>query len=101
MAETAVLEQSVRHLLWYIAIFGSFTSTIFLGMVVVAAFRYVLHARRESKTAASGVAANLPAVTILKPVHGMEPKLEETLESFFRQNYPNFEIIFGARDADQ
>ena len=31
-----LVEQSVRHLLWYIAIFGSFTSTIFLGMVVVA-----------------------------------------------------------------
>ena len=98
MAETAVLEQSVRHLLWYIAIFGSFTSTIFVGMVVVAAFRYVLHTRRERKQLHPVSSENLPAVTILKPVHGREPKLEETLESFFRQDYPNFEIVFGARD---
>ena len=99
MADTAVLEQSVRHLLWYIAILGSFTSTIFLGMVVVATFRYVLHTRRDGKQLSSTSPQNLPAVTILKPVHGMEPKLEETLESFFRQDYPNFEIVFGARNA--
>jgi ceramide glucosyltransferase len=40
-----------------------------------------------------------PAVTVLKPLHGMEPKLEKNLESFFRQDYPNFEIIFGVREA--
>jgi ceramide glucosyltransferase len=43
---------------------------------------------------------DLPGVTVLKPVHGMEPRLEETLESFFLQNYPDFEIIFGARTRD-
>jgi len=30
----------------------------------------------------------------------MEPRLEETLESFFRQDYPEFEIIFGARNGE-
>ncbi len=99
MADTTVFEQSVRHLLWYIAIFGSFTSTIFLGMVVVATSRYVLHTRRAGKQLRSTSSENLPPVTILKPVHGMEPKLEETLESFFQQDYPNFEIVFGARSS--
>ncbi len=98
MAETAVLEQSVRHLLWYIAIFGSFTSTVFLGMVVAAAFRYLSNTRRDGDRRCAAPSENLPAVTVLKPVHGMEPKLEATLESFFRQEYPNFEIVFGARD---
>jgi ceramide glucosyltransferase len=41
-----------------------------------------------------------PAVSILKPVHGLEPNLEANLESFFRQDYPNFELIFCARHAD-
>ena len=36
-----------------------------------------------------------PAVTILKPLHGDEPLLEEALESFFTQDYPNFQLIFG------
>ena len=34
-------EHVLRQLLWFIAIFGSFTSTVFLAMVIVATFRYV------------------------------------------------------------
>ena len=41
-----------------------------------------------------------PRVTVLKPLHGGEPRLEENLESFFRQQYANFEIIFGCRSQD-
>jgi ceramide glucosyltransferase len=99
MADTASIEQSVRLLLWYLAIFGSFTSTVFLGMVVTATFRYLLRTRGNKNQTSSASPLDLPAVTILKPVHGMEPKLEETLESFFRQDYSNFEIVFGARNA--
>src|SRR5579863_1349163 len=91
-----VVEHFARHLLWYIAVLGSFTSTVFLGMAAVAAVRYSREARRRD--ASSVPAEALPPVTILKPVHGMEPRLEETLESFFRQDYPSFEIIFGARN---
>jgi len=93
----SLLEHFSRHLLWYAAIFGSFTSTVFLGMALVAALRYWLRARGLRQATASVPPENLPAVSILKPVHGLEPRLEETLESFFRQDYPDFEIIFGAR----
>jgi ceramide glucosyltransferase len=99
MADRASIEQSVRLLLWYLAIFGSFTSTVFLGMVGTATFRYLLRTRGDKNLTSSASPLDLPAVTILKPVHGMEPKLEETLESFFRQDYSNFEIVFGARNA--
>jgi ceramide glucosyltransferase len=90
----------LRQLLWFIAIFGSFTSTVFLAMVMVAAFRYMMRARRARQTALEGPIEVLPPVVVLKPVHGLEPRLEETLESFFRQDYPNFQIIFGARSSD-
>ncbi len=30
----------------------------------------------------------------------MEPELEENLESFFRQEYPDFAIVFGVRDCE-
>ena len=90
----------LRQLLWFLAIFGSFTSTVFLVMVIVAAFRYVAGARRARQAALKAPAEVLPPVTVLKPVHGLEPRLEETLESFFRQDYPDFEIIFGARSRD-
>src|SRR5579871_5678392 len=95
-----LVEHFSRHLLWYMAIFGSFTSTIFLGMALVAALYYVAKARRARQQTLLVLSESLPPVTVLKPVHGLEPRLEETLESFFRQDYPNYEIIFGARRED-
>ncbi|HUZ46866.1 MAG TPA: glycosyltransferase [Terriglobia bacterium] len=41
----------------------------------------------------------MPPVTVLKPLHGFEPLLDQSLESFFLQDYPVFELIFGARNA--
>jgi ceramide glucosyltransferase len=96
-AAAAIVEHISRHLLWYVAILGSFTSTVFLGLAMVAALRFTGNARRARQEAVSLPPESLPAVSILKPVHGMEPRLAETLESFFRQDYPDFEIIFGAR----
>ena len=39
-------------------------------------------------------------MTIAKPLCGDEPQLEENLRSFAQQDYPNYEIVFGVRDAD-
>jgi ceramide glucosyltransferase len=40
-----------------------------------------------------------PAVTILKPLCGDEHELFECLRSFFDQDYPRFEIVFGVSDG--
>jgi ceramide glucosyltransferase len=40
----------------------------------------------------------LPPVSILKPMKGAEPALEENLESFFRLDYPEYEVLFGVDD---
>ncbi|GAN69874.1 bacteriohopanetetrol glucosamine biosynthesis glycosyltransferase HpnI [Acetobacter orleanensis] len=42
----------------------------------------------------------LPPVTVLKPLYGDEPLLEEALESFCTQDYPQIQILFGVRDHD-
>ena len=42
----------------------------------------------------------LPSVTMLKPLCGAEPGLHEHLRSFCRQDYPEFQIVFGVRDPD-
>ena len=91
-------------LLWQallgIALLGIFSSTIFLLMVLIAAMRWRRGARAARQAAAATPESSLPAVTIFKPVHGMEARLEENLESFFQQDYPAFEIVLGARDAN-
>ncbi|HZQ23348.1 MAG TPA: glycosyltransferase [Terriglobales bacterium] len=83
-----------------LALIGTASSTVFLFMTLVAAARY----RKLSQAARGAVAAvepgALPPVTILKPVHGAEPRLAENLASFFEQDYPDFEIIIGARDEN-
>jgi ceramide glucosyltransferase len=46
-------------------------------------------------------AAELPSITVLKPLAGADDALEANLETFFRQRYPRFEIVFGvAGDSD-
>ena len=44
-------------------------------------------------------ARSMPPVTVLKPLCGAEPGLLEHLRSFCRQDYPEFQIVFGVRDA--
>lgn len=39
-------------------------------------------------------------VTILKPLHGAIPRLEETLETYLQLKWPRFELIFCVADAN-
>ncbi len=41
-----------------------------------------------------------PAVTIFKPLKGLDEGLEANLRSFFQLDYPVFQILFGVADAD-
>ena len=41
-----------------------------------------------------------PKVSILKPLKGVDDDLFENLVSFARQDYPAFQIVFGAEDPD-
>src|SRR6516164_3489880 len=86
---------TVWWLLLLVGAAGLLTSTGYLVLVAIAAARL----RRERKRA-GGNDASFPPVTLLKPVCGMEPGLEEHLTSFFEQQYPSYEIIFGARHLD-
>jgi ceramide glucosyltransferase len=88
-----------RHVLLIIALIGSVSSTVFLFMALYAAARYKRIARVAAQFAKDFPSAHLPPVTVLKPVHGAEPRLRENLETFFQQDYPDYEIVFGARDA--
>ncbi|MGB6726058.1 MAG: glycosyltransferase, partial [Terracidiphilus sp.] len=81
-----------------LGVFGLITSTVFTGMVLVAVASYL----RERRTLAgmSALGGFTPPLSLLKPVHGAELDLDAHLASFFEQDYPQYEILFCARSAD-
>lgn len=60
---------------------------------LAAAFRHLLH--REP-----AVPKSLPAVSILKPIHGLDPAFRDAIRSHATQDYPEFEILFGVKTLD-
>jgi ceramide glucosyltransferase len=87
----------VWNLAMLLAVAGVLTSTGFLALLLVATARF---RRRSRHAVAQGTAKEWsPGATMMKPLCGLEPRLEENLESFFLQDYPEFEILFGTRDA--
>ena len=60
-----------------------------LGAVLVARF---------TRQRAPQIVRELPCVTVLKPLHGHEPLLEEALASVCQQDYPVFQVVFGVQD---
>ncbi len=78
-------------------------TTILLGLVAIVAVATTLWSmaclfwvtRRRKR-----LADYTPAVTIFKPLKGLDEGLEENLRSFFRLDYPVYQLIFGVADAD-
>ncbi|WP_438381281.1 bacteriohopanetetrol glucosamine biosynthesis glycosyltransferase HpnI [Asaia sp. BMEF1] len=68
-----------------------------IGAGLIAAFR-----RSEKRRIArpESPVLPLPAVTVLKPLHGDEPLLEDALRSFCEQDYPEYQIVFGVQRQD-
>ena len=87
------------YLLLAIAVFGLITSSVFTGMTLAAVPRF-LRERRNAELKLRKRPGFTPPLTLLKPLAGAEPDLEAHLASFFEQDYPTFEILFCAREAN-
>ena len=68
-------------------------SLVYSILVIVAAWRYL--AKQPPTIAGTPV-----PVSILKPLAGLDLNLESNLRTFFEQDYPNFEILFAIRNAE-
>ena len=75
-----------------VAVLGTCTSAVFLAMSLLGARKFH-RARRIANQERRR--ADCPPVSVLKPLHGLEPHLRENLESFYRQDYPSYEILFA------
>jgi ceramide glucosyltransferase len=81
-----------------VAVAGTLSSAVFLGLALLGVIRFHAEARRQLRSIPDD--AHLPPVSMLKPVHGLEAQLEKNVESFFLQDYPSYEILFAADEAD-
>jgi ceramide glucosyltransferase len=88
----------VGYIFLVVAVVGTLSSTVYLGLVLAAVRKFRAESRKLLLPPVAE--ADLPAVSMIKPVHGLEPQLRENIESFFRQDYPRFEILFGADSDD-
>ena len=89
----------MSYVLLGLAVFGVVTSSVFAGIVLWAVPVYL----RERRVVSAVLAVRpgfTPPLTLLKPVHGAEPGLDAHLVTFFEQDYPEYEILFCARTAD-
>ena len=66
-------------------------SLVYCALTAIAAVRY--RGVRPPRPSA------WPAISVLKPLAGVDEGLEENLASFFEQHYPQFEILFAVRSA--
>jgi len=85
---------------WVTAALGIVSLAVAATYAVLALVAVVLW-RRDAGNARRGARSRVsrPPVSILKPLCGTEPGLYENLRTFCIQDYPQFEIIFGVRDA--
>jgi ceramide glucosyltransferase len=90
----------IAYILLAVALVGTLSSWTFLALAVAGAAKFHRDARAQRRQAQSIPDASLPEVSLLKPVHGAETRLRENIESFFRLDYPKYEIIFAADHDD-
>ena len=91
----------VLVILWialFVAAIGTISSSVFLVFTLLGAGKFHRDAERQAADAAA--VKSLPPVSLLKPVHGFEARLVDNIESFFRQDYPDYEILFAADEED-
>jgi ceramide glucosyltransferase len=67
-------------------------SLVYCVLIVVATRRFL--------SSCLPTPGNKPPVSILKPLCGHDDGLEENLRSFFVQDYPEYEVIFGVHSLD-
>ena len=77
-----------------------FFAGVLIGIMALLYVMGAVYAMRRWGRRRMQLASNLPPVTVLKPLHGIEHGLYENLRSFCDQDYPEFQIIFGAQNPD-
>jgi ceramide glucosyltransferase len=88
---------SILTIVRYVAILGVVSSSLYYLLCLWGAATFL--GGREADAGARSTQL-LPAVSILKPLKGIDPELYESFRSHCVQDYPEYEIIFGVSDGN-
>jgi len=88
---------SILNILRIVAIAGVVSSSLYYLLCLWSASAFL----RECK-AGEGArpTRDRPPLSILKPLKGIDPEIYESFRSHCRQDYPEYEIIFGVNDPN-
>lgn len=73
---------------------------VVIGIAGLAYLMLAIRATRKFREQPTKGLEPLPGVSVLKPVYGDTSTLYDCLRSFCDQDYPRYEVIFGAHTAD-
>jgi ceramide glucosyltransferase len=86
----------VRHMFEWIFLIPAIGGSIYGVLCVFAVSRFRLHSQHRPQPRVQ----HWPAVTVLKPVHGLEKNQRENLRSTCIQDYPEFQVVFSVQDPE-
>ena len=80
----------------YLVLFPALALLVYYCLAIFSSWDYFWHKRKSTSTEPE----RTPLVSILKPVCGVDHGLYENFASMCRLDYPEYEIVFGVRGAD-
>jgi ceramide glucosyltransferase len=88
---------SILKIVQIAAVLGIASSSIYYLLCLWSAAAFL----RERKACEGARAtSDLPPISILKPLKGIDPEIYESFRSHCLQDYPEYEIIFGVSDPN-
>jgi len=102
---------SILRIVQIVAAIGTVSSSLYYLLCLWSAARFLrerkadracpeLAERSARSTQPLLLTSDLPPISILKPLKGIDPEIYESFRSHCLQDYPEYEIIFGVSDPD-
>jgi ceramide glucosyltransferase len=97
---------SILNIVQIVAVLGTASSSIYYLLCLWSAAKFLSERKAASEARPRHIRQDaqpllaLPPISILKPLKGADPEMYESFRSHCRQDYPEYEILFGVNDPN-